>query len=90
MKLQLYPLDMQVCNFDLISYAHTIKVFFSNNIFRPRTQPLVPIPPSTDLIYDKLVMREVDINHIVFSQKFSSSGIPENFRSVVRCTVQDH
>lgn len=28
MHLQLYPLDVQYCDFDLISYAHTITVLF--------------------------------------------------------------
>lgn len=28
MHLQLYPLDVQHCDFDLISYAHTERVFF--------------------------------------------------------------
>lgn len=43
MQLQMYPLDVQVCNFDLISYAHTTKVEINSCslLFHAPSLPLV-------------------------------------------------
>ncbi|KAF8365613.1 glc-2 [Pristionchus pacificus] len=40
MQLQMYPLDVQVCNFDLISYAHTTKDIVYEWTNTPETKPV--------------------------------------------------